>query len=137
MPTHNVVGTRTYVADTPCHSALLTRSRSLIRLTVDAKVHDVISADGAVVYHDIPRPQGNSVPLFEMSDRSGREYLPDAEPLTFFTSNLFLSPRSPALTPTLLVFTFGAAPASVISTSAIVLFLPVKASRGFATPDAY
>jgi hypothetical protein len=31
------------------------------------EIHDVIAADSAVVYHDVPSPECNGVPLFEVS----------------------------------------------------------------------
>lgn len=57
----------TYVADSPSHRALLRRSRSLVGLAVNAKVHDVVAADSAVVDNDVPCPQGNGVPLQNLS----------------------------------------------------------------------
>lgn len=71
---------KTNIADTPSDRALFIRSGSLICLTFDTcpgvsedpvapqgightEIHDVVSADGAVVYHDIPRPKGYRVPL--------------------------------------------------------------------------
>ena len=53
----------TYVADTPGDGALFTRCRCLICLALDAEVHDVVSADGAVVDDDVPSPQSDRVPL--------------------------------------------------------------------------
>lgn len=53
----------TYVADAPGYSALLTSGRGLVCLALDAEVHDVISADGAVVDDYIPGPQSHSIPL--------------------------------------------------------------------------
>jgi len=53
----------THVAHTPSNSALLTGSAGLVGLAFDAKLHDVVTTDGAVVYHDVPSPQRNSVPL--------------------------------------------------------------------------
>jgi hypothetical protein len=35
----------------------------LVGLAVDAKVHDVVTADGAVVDDDVPSPEGDCVPL--------------------------------------------------------------------------
>ncbi len=84
--------TFTYVANAPSDGALLARGRSLVRLALDAQVHDVVTADGAIVHDDIygfekshfnallvqaeqapryvfmkalltPSPQSNSVPL--------------------------------------------------------------------------
>jgi hypothetical protein len=53
----------TYITDTPSNSALLGRSSTLVGLALNAEIHNVISADGTVVDHDIPGPQGNGVPL--------------------------------------------------------------------------
>lgn len=47
---------KSMIADTPSHRALFGRSSTLIRLAFDAKVHDVVSANGAVVYYNIPSP---------------------------------------------------------------------------------
>lgn len=38
-----------YVADTPSDGAFLTRCTSLISLAFDTKVHDVVTANGAVI----------------------------------------------------------------------------------------
>lgn len=52
-----------YIADTPSDGALLAGGTCLVGLAVDAQVHDVVAADGAVVDDDIPRPQRDCVPL--------------------------------------------------------------------------
>ena len=52
-----------YIADTPSDSALLARGAGLVGLTVDAQVHNVVAADGAVVDDDVPGPERDSVPL--------------------------------------------------------------------------
>ena len=122
----------TYIADTPCDRALLGRGRSLVGLAVDAQVHDVVAADGAVVDHDVPRPERDGVPLQNVSMVSRN--LATSCKCTFLTSNLFLPSASP-LGPTLLLFAFGGATAaaSVISTSAILRFCLLsgcKSSKG-------
>lgn len=43
----------TYVAYAPRYGALFAGSGSLIGLTFDAKIHNVISANSTVVNHDI------------------------------------------------------------------------------------
>jgi len=53
----------TYVAYPPSDSALLRRGRSLIGLAVNAQIHNVVAADGAVVDDDVPRPERNCIPL--------------------------------------------------------------------------
>jgi hypothetical protein len=52
-----------HVADAPGNSALLARSGRLVRLTLDAQVHNVVPANGAVVDDNVPRPEGYGVPL--------------------------------------------------------------------------
>lgn len=54
----------TYVADTPGYGALFAGRRGLVGLAFDAEIHDVITADGAVVDDDIPSPEGNGIPLW-------------------------------------------------------------------------
>lgn len=53
----------THIADTPGDCAFLRGSGCLVGLAVDAKIHDVVTANGAVVDNDVPRPEGNCVPL--------------------------------------------------------------------------
>jgi hypothetical protein len=47
------ISSGTYVANSPGNSALVTGSRSLVRLALDAQIHDVVSADGAVVHDNV------------------------------------------------------------------------------------
>lgn len=42
-----------YIADAPSNSALFAGGGSLIRLALDAQVHDVITANSAVIHNDI------------------------------------------------------------------------------------
>lgn len=42
-----------HIANTPSNSALFTCSRSLIGLALNAQVHDVVTADGTVIHHNI------------------------------------------------------------------------------------
>jgi len=58
------------IAHSPCHSTLLARGGALVGLALDAQLHDVVTADGAVVYNDIPSPEGDGVPLFDFEARS-------------------------------------------------------------------
>lgn len=52
-----------YIADAPGDGAFLAGGAGLVGLAVDAQVHDVVAADGAVVDDDVPRPQRDGVPL--------------------------------------------------------------------------
>ena len=54
------------VAHPPGHGTLLASGAGLVGLTLDAEVHDVVPADGAVVHHNVPRPQGHGVPLLHL-----------------------------------------------------------------------
>jgi hypothetical protein len=51
------------VANTPCHSALLTSCTGLICLAFNTQVHDVVAADGTIIHNNIPSPQSDSIPL--------------------------------------------------------------------------
>ena len=52
------------VADTPGDGALLCGGGRLVGLALDAQVHDVVTADGAVVDDDVPCPERDGVPLW-------------------------------------------------------------------------
>lgn len=104
----------TYVADAPRHGAFFARRRRLVGLAFDAQIHDVVTANGAVVDNDIPSPEGYGVPLDLDQLCSGTSI----RVLTFLTSNRFLSPSE--LAPALATLALGAAGASVMFTSAMV-----------------
>jgi len=53
------------VAYTPRHSALLAGCRSLVCLTLNAEIHNMVSADGAVVHDYVPSPESHGVPLLD------------------------------------------------------------------------
>ncbi len=65
-PPRDAVEVEGVVAHAPGHGALLARGRGLVRLALDAQIHDVVAADGAVVHHDIPRPQRNCIPFLHL-----------------------------------------------------------------------
>ena len=52
------------IAHTPSRLAVVLRIGHLVGLTVNAWIHNVVLADGAVVGGDIPSPKGNGIPLF-------------------------------------------------------------------------
>lgn len=54
------------IAYSPSNSTFLAGSRGLVSLTFDAEIHDMISADGTVVNHNIPSPESNGIPLFDL-----------------------------------------------------------------------
>lgn len=51
-----VANLHTYITHAPGYRALLAGGRRLIRLTLDAQIHDVIAANGAIVNDNIPGP---------------------------------------------------------------------------------
>ena len=65
-PPGDAVEVEGVVAHPPGHRALLTGGRGLVGLALDAQVHDVVAADGAVVHNDVPGPKGNGVPLLHL-----------------------------------------------------------------------
>lgn len=51
------------VTNAPSDSAFFGRSCTLVGLTFDAKIHDMISTDGTVIDNDVPSPESDGVPL--------------------------------------------------------------------------
>jgi len=66
QPSANAVEVEGVIADSPRYCALLTRCATLVSLALDTEVHNMISTDGAVVYDNVPRPKGNSIPLLDL-----------------------------------------------------------------------
>ena len=54
------------VTHPPGYRALLAGGTGLVSLALDAEIHDVVPADGAVVHDYIPGPQSYSVPFFHL-----------------------------------------------------------------------
>jgi len=65
-PSRNAVEVEGVVANSPGNRALLTCRGCLIGLAFDAEIHDVVSANGAVVDDDVPGPQSHGVPLLHL-----------------------------------------------------------------------
>ena len=61
------------IAHSPGHGAFLAGGRGLVGLTLDAQVHDVIPADGAVIHHDVPGPQRHGVPFLHLKSGETKE----------------------------------------------------------------
>ena len=57
-------GSEKHVTDSPCNSSLFKSTRWLLSLTLYAKNHNVVPADGTVINHNIPGPEGYCIPLF-------------------------------------------------------------------------
>ena len=66
QPPGDAVEVEGVVAHPPGHGALLAGGAGLVGLALDAQVHDVVPADGAVVHHNVPGPQSNGVPLLHL-----------------------------------------------------------------------
>lgn len=69
-PTADAVKVESMVADAPGDGTLLRGGRRLIGLTLNAQVHDVITADGTVVHDNVPGPESHSGPLLHFKSLS-------------------------------------------------------------------
>lgn len=65
-PPRDAMEVERMIANPPSHCALLTRVGSLVGLTLDAQVHDVVSTNGTIVHDDIPCPQGHCTPFLDL-----------------------------------------------------------------------
>jgi hypothetical protein len=63
----SAVSCETYVADTPGDCAFLAGGGGLVCLALYAEIHDVVTANGAVVDNDIPSPESDGIPLRDVS----------------------------------------------------------------------
>ena len=59
------------VAGAPCLRTFFRSISYLLRLALDTWLHDVVSADSAVVNVDVPSPESDSVPFFDFETRLG------------------------------------------------------------------
>jgi hypothetical protein len=66
QPTGYAVEMECVVANSPCNCTLLVCGRALICLTLDAQIHDMVTANSTVVDNNIPCPQSNRVPLLDL-----------------------------------------------------------------------
>jgi len=65
-PSRDAVEMESVIADSPSHCAFFAGGRGLVRLALDAEVHDMVSANGAVVDNNVPCPQGDGVPFLHL-----------------------------------------------------------------------
>lgn len=97
------------------------------------QVHDVITADSAIINHDVPSPESNGIPLknenvsiqiFQTVLQVYNEQILNIKP-TFFTSKRFLPPSEASPAVDLEVFTAASFDelASCISTSAMADYI--------------
>jgi len=71
QPPTDAVEVEGVVAHSPSHSAILRCVGTLVRLTFNAQVHDVVSANGAVINNNIPRPQCHGIPFLDLKPLLG------------------------------------------------------------------
>lgn len=62
-PARDAVEVKSMVTDSPGNGALFRSSRRLVSLTFYAEIHNVVPADGTVINHNIPGPEGYCIPL--------------------------------------------------------------------------
>ncbi|KAK7799837.1 hypothetical protein U0070_011571 [Myodes glareolus] len=63
-PSRDAVEMKSMITDSPRNSTLFRSSRRLVGLTFNAKIHNVVPADGTVINYNIPGPEGYRIPLF-------------------------------------------------------------------------
>ena len=64
-PSRNAMEMESVIAHSPRHCAVFV---GLVALALDAGVHDVVTANSAVVDVNIPGPKSNCTPLFDLED---------------------------------------------------------------------
>ena len=93
QPARDAMEVKSMVTHSPSHCALLRGDWSLISLAFNAKIHDVVAADSAIVDHDVPSPKSDGIPLFDFKSRKKQSQ----DFSTFLVQNifnyLFFSPR--------------------------------------------
>ena len=66
QPPRNAVEMEGMIADAPRYCALFCSICHLVRLTVNAWLHDVVLANGTIINGYVPSPQGNGVPFLDL-----------------------------------------------------------------------
>ena len=64
QPSRDTMEMKSMITHSPSHRALFRGNRSLIGLTFNAQIHDMVSTNGAIINDDVPGPQSNGIPLF-------------------------------------------------------------------------
>ena len=65
QPSRDAMEMECMIAGAPSHGALLGAALLLGGLTLNANLHEVVSADGTIVDFAFPLPHRNGVPLFD------------------------------------------------------------------------
>lgn len=71
QPSRDAMKVECMIANTPRNSTLLRGCRSLVGLTLDTQIHNVIPTNGTVVDNDVPCPESNSRPLLDFESLLG------------------------------------------------------------------
>lgn len=66
QPSADAMEVKCMVANSPSNSAFLAGSASLVRLALYAEIHNVVPADCTVIYNNIPCPESDGAPLFDL-----------------------------------------------------------------------
>ena len=65
QPAGNTMEMEGMIAHAPSHGTFFRSHGSLISLAFDAQIHNVVSANGAVVNDNVPSPQCDGVPFLD------------------------------------------------------------------------
>lgn len=93
QPARDAMEVKSMVTHSPSHCALLRGDWSLISLAFNAKIHDVVAADSAIVDHDVPSPKSDGIPLFDFKSRKKQSQDFSTFPVQNIFNYLFFSPR--------------------------------------------
>ena len=64
QPSGDTMEMKGMITHSPSHCALFRGYRSLIGLAFNAQIHDMVSANGAIINDNVPGPQSDGIPLF-------------------------------------------------------------------------
>ena len=64
QPSGDAMEMKGMITHSPSHRALFGGYRCLIGLAFNAKIHNMVSTNGAIVNDDVPGPQSDGIPFF-------------------------------------------------------------------------
>ena len=65
QPPRDTMEMKCMITHSPSHGTFFWGYGGLISLAFNAQIHDVVSANGAIVNDDVPSPQSHGVPFFD------------------------------------------------------------------------